>query len=170
MNRVKEDKLSELAVLFERYHIKMYNFFLKLTFDKTASHDLTQNLFYRILRYRKTYKDNNSFKSWVYQMARNVHSDYYKQQKKTHDRFQYVEHYNDSHATPDEPYTEDDFERLDKALSLLKPDQQEILILSRYQGLKYEEISKVCNTTVSAVKVQVHRALKQLKNFYFKQI
>jgi len=167
MNRVKEDNLHELTVIFERYHVKLYNFFLKLTFDKTVSQDLTQNLFYRIIKYRKTYKENSSFKSWVYQMARHVHIDHYNQQKKTTNRFQTVENYNDNLPDDDDTYTEDDFNRLDKALAQLTPEQQEIIVLSRFQGLKYEEISQIRDASVAAIKVQVHRAIKQLRNLYF---
>ena len=69
----------------------------------------------------------------------------------------------------DVPYTEDQFERLDAAMAKLRPDQREILVLSRYQGLKYDEISKIKDLSVPAIKVQVYRALQQLRAFYFKQ-
>ena len=66
-------------------------------------------------------------------------------------------------------YTEDQFQKLDEALAKLSPDQREILVLSRYQGLKYEEISRIKDISVAAIKVQVFRAIKQLRHLYFKQ-
>ena len=45
---VKEGQLSELTELFERYHVPLYNFFLRLTLDEALSEDLTQDLFYRV--------------------------------------------------------------------------------------------------------------------------
>jgi hypothetical protein len=33
MNRVKNGDLTAMAELFERYHVKLYNFMIKLTFD-----------------------------------------------------------------------------------------------------------------------------------------
>src|SRR5258708_39661754 len=88
MLRVKEGYLSELSELFERYHEKLYNFFLKLTFDPAASEDLTQNLFYRIIRYRHTFDATaGTYKSWMYQMARNIHVDFCHQQRKYAHRF-----------------------------------------------------------------------------------
>ena len=170
MNRVKQGDLPEMSGLFERYHVKMYNFFLKLTFDKAVSHDLTQNLFYRIIKYRHTFKDDNSFKSWIYQMARNVHVDYRKQNKRMSDRFENVEEYNEDISEYSVTFSEEEYEHLDKALSKLHPDQLEIIVLSRYQGLKYEEISKIQNSSVANIKVQMHRAIKQLREIYFKQI
>ena len=60
-------------------------------------------------------------------------------------------------------------EKLDKALLQLAPAQREIILLSRYQGLKYEEISKILDVSVPSIKVQVLRAIKQLKGIYFNQ-
>jgi RNA polymerase sigma-70 factor (ECF subfamily) len=171
MNRVKEGNLQDLAILFERYHVLLFNLFLKHTAKKDVSQDLTQNLFYRILKYRSSYKSENSFKSWIYQMARNVHIDYCKRNQKDNERFSQVDEHNPNiPEINDEAFSEDDFGRLDKALSQLDNDQREVLILSRYQGLKYEEISKINNTSVSAIKVQVHRAIKQLRCLYFNLI
>lgn len=169
MLRVKDGALAELSELFDRYHLKLFNFFMKLTFDKTASEDLTQNLFYRIIRYRHTYEGmENSFKPWIYQMARNIHSDYYRQQKKNSEVFRKPEmdheniNSNDSGA-----FGEDDYRRLEWALLQLDSDQREIIVMSRYQGLKYEEISRIRNISVPAIKVQVHRIMKELRKIYF---
>jgi RNA polymerase sigma factor (sigma-70 family) len=170
MKQVKDGNLAGLSVLFERYHMKLFNFMLKLTFDRIVSQDLTQNLFYRIIKYRHTYKPDYSFKSWIYQLARNVHVDYCKQQKKLTDQYTRVEDYDETIPEENATFREEEYERLDKALSRLSPEQKEIIVLSRFQGLKYEEISTIHNLSVPAIKVQVHRAIKQLRQYYFKQL
>ena len=167
MNKVRDGNLSELSELFERYHVRMYNFFMSLTSDKSLSQDLTQNLFYRIIKYRHTYKEQGSFRSWIYRMARNIHIDFCKENKKTLDHFKEMENNSKNIIESEEPYDNENYMNLEKALSQLTPEQQRIIVLSRFQGLKYEEISKIQNTTVAAIKVQVHRALKQLRIIYF---
>lgn len=170
MLRVKDGYLSELTELFERYHVKLYNFFLKLTFDQAVSEDLTQNLFYRIIKYRQSYNfENGSFKSWIYQMARNIHVDYFKEQRKISERVKNINHNHHNISGHEEAYHEDDFEKLNNALLQLQPDQREMIVLSRFEGLKYEEISKMKDISVPAIKVQIHRAIKHLRNLYFKQ-
>src|SRR5215218_9188376 len=83
MYRVKDGQLPELTQLFDRYSMPVYNFFLKLTMDAAASEDLTQNLFYRIIRYRHSFNAaNGSFKAWMYQMARNLHADHCRQKQR----------------------------------------------------------------------------------------
>ena len=168
MKRVKEGNLAELSVLFERYHVRLYNFMLRLTFDRSVSQDLTQNLFYRIIKYRHTFKEDHSFKSWIYQLARNIHIDFCKQQQKAAERYTQVEEYNENFAEEKEGFNEEEYEKLDRAMARLTPEQKEILVLSRFQGLKYEEISSIRDLSVPAIKVQVHRAIKQLREHYFK--
>ena len=189
---VKEGHLSELTELFERYHVKLYNFFLRLGLEKATSEDLTQNLFYRVIKYRQSWQPaNGSFQSWIYRMARNVHADFCKQSRKVpgrpgrrEDAVGGLEGDEGSDEGPaagmgrtpgagmnagDGSYTEEHYSRLDQALANLQPDQREILVLSRFQGLKYEEIARIRESSVPAIKVQVHRAIKHLRNLYFKQ-
>ncbi len=168
MNRVKNGDLAAMAELFERYHVRIYNFMLKLTFDKSVSQDLTQNLFYRIIKYRHTFNSEHSFKSWIFRMARNIHIDYCKQQQKASEQFKQVEEYDMNIGEETSAYDEEDYERLDMAFARLNPDQKEIIILGRFQKLKYEEISSIKDMSVPSIKVQMHRALKQLKEHYFK--
>jgi RNA polymerase sigma-70 factor (ECF subfamily) len=168
MQRVKEGNLADMTILFERYHLRLYNFFLKLTFNKSISEDLTQNLFYRILKYKQTFnKDNGTFKSWIYQLARNVHTDFYKLEKKINNKIKSEEHLNENIPVDEQIFDEDDYNKLEHALKKLHPDQLEIIVLSRFQGLKYEEISKIKNISVSAIKVQMHRTMKHLREIFF---
>jgi RNA polymerase sigma factor (sigma-70 family) len=190
MLRVREGQLSELTELFERYHVLLYNFFLRLTLEKALSEDLTQNLFYRVLRYRRSFEPaSGSFRSWVYRMARNIYADHLRQEQRVPGGVGGSEEgleraagqdvagqdvagqdvAGQDVAGQDVPYTEDQFERLDAALAKLSPDQREILVLSRYQGLKYDEISKIKEISVPAIKVQVYRALRKLRDLYFSQ-
>lgn len=52
---------------------------------------------------------------------------------------------------------------LHRALAALPLESREVLILSRFQNLKYEEVARILDCGVGAVKMRVHRALKELK-------
>lgn len=170
MQHVKDGNLSEMSELFERYNVRLYNYFLKLTRNKLISQDLTQNLFYRMIRYKNTYKNEYTVKAWMYQMARNLHIDYCKEEKRSGELFLSSETYPTDVSDENEGFPEDDYEKLEKSFARLNNEQRELLILSRYQGLKYEEISQIVNQSVPAIKVAIHRAIKQLRGIYFKQI
>ncbi len=170
MYKVKDGQLPELTELFDRYNMPVYNFFLKLTTDGGVSEDLTQNLFYRIIRYRHTFNaGNGSFKSWMYQIARNLHADHCRKKERIGEVIRNVHDYPEDVAEKQEGYKEHDFEKLKTALAGLGPVDRELIVLSRYEGLKYAEIAKMKGMSLSAIKVQIHRALKELRILYFKQ-
>jgi RNA polymerase sigma factor (sigma-70 family) len=93
MQHVKDGNLSEMSILFERYNVRLYNYFLKLTRNKLVSQDLTQNLFYRMIRYKNSYKSEYTVKSWMYQMARNLHIDFCKEERRSEELFLNTENY-----------------------------------------------------------------------------
>jgi len=170
MQHVKDGNLSEMSELFERYNVKLYNYFLKLTRNRLISQDLTQNLFYRMIRYKNSYKNEYSVKAWMYQMARNLHIDYCKEEKRSEGLFLNTDNYPVDISDENDGFPEDDYERLERSFAALNNEQRELIILSRYQGLKYEEISHIVNQSVPAIKVAIHRAIKQLRGIYLKQI
>ncbi len=168
MQKVKNGDLDSLAPLFEKYHVKLYNFFLRLTQNKDLSNDLTQNVFRRIISYRESYDTQWKFRSWMYQIARNVHLKHYQENKFLISDFHEPEHIEQDNKSAIE---ENEFETrkrtLHEALRQLSPEQREIIELSRFQGLKYKEISDITGNTVTAIKVKVHRAMHKLRELYF---
>jgi len=59
-------------------------------------------------------------------------------------------------------------ELLNQALNRLSVEDKELILMSRFQKLKYSEIAEIADTTVGAVKTRVHRAIMKLKVEYFK--
>jgi RNA polymerase sigma factor (sigma-70 family) len=75
MQKVRDGDLAKMAVLFERHHRALFRYFLRLTGNREFSEDLVQDVYFRMLKYRHTYRDGNPFTSWMYQVARNAHLD-----------------------------------------------------------------------------------------------
>ncbi|WP_143774172.1 RNA polymerase sigma factor [Niastella vici] len=83
MKEVQNGRLEAMAVLFDRYQVRMYNYFFKLSFDASQSEDLTQQLFIRALHYRNSFRpEQGHVKTWLYRMAVNLHIDHMKRQAK----------------------------------------------------------------------------------------
>ena len=75
MLQVRNGEVEMLGVLFDRYQAPLFNFYAKMTQDRTVSEDLVQEVFLRILRYRQTYRPGTNFRTWMYQIARNTRLD-----------------------------------------------------------------------------------------------
>ncbi len=167
MNLVKKGDLDRASILFDRYHIKMYNYFLRMNYNKDISQDLTQNTFHRLLKYRKSFNDGLGFKSWIYRIARNVFLDSIKENQV---QFEKIEHQiSESNFTENEQNKKAELEALDMALQELTNEQREIISMSRFQDIKYQEIAEILEISVPSVKVKMHRAMKKLRENYFAQ-
>jgi len=171
MIAVRAGEVARLGDLFERHHRRLYAFFVRLTNQPSVSEDLVQLVFYRILKYRHTYRDEGKFSAWIYHLARKVAADHWRKQAST-------PHATDPADLPDLPdgapdsaeraAGAEDLALLRTALTHLPEDQREVLVLSRLQQVEHKEIALLLETTPGAVKVRVHRALKELRDIYFK--
>ena len=56
-----------------------------------------------------------------------------------------------------------DITRLEAALQQLPAEKREVLVLSRFHNMRYEEIARILKVEIGTVKVRVYRALKELR-------
>ncbi|WNJ17290.1 RNA polymerase sigma factor [Pontibacter sp. G13] len=170
MLKVKAGQMDKLGLLYERYSRALFGYFYRMTGNRSnLSEDLVQNVFYRMMKYRHTFKEDGHFRAWMYQMARNVFADEYRKPNP-------IQHSQDIDTTQIEPdqatgieqqiAQQEEVELLHAALKLLSHEKREVLILSRFQQMKYHEIAEVTNSTEGAVKVRVYRAMQELKRVY----
>jgi RNA polymerase sigma factor (sigma-70 family) len=168
MDKVRGGDLAQLALLFERHRVKLYNFYLRLTRNRSLSEDMVQEVFLRMLKYRHTFRGDGEFTMWMYHIARNVHYDHHS--KPRHEQVAGAEQEEPLAGEPSAHETmekDQDMQLLQKALARMPVDKREILILSRYQGLRYDVIAGILDCSVEAVKVRVHRAMNELRQIFF---
>lgn len=170
MEEVKEGRVERLAVLFERHHVRLYNYFLRLSGNRSLSEDLTQDVFVRILKYKSTFQTGRDFIVWLYAIARNTHLDHLRKNKDMLplDETFHTEQSAPSSAPAGRMERDEEALLLQKALEKLTPAKKEVLILSRFQEMKYSEIADILHCQVGTVKVNVHRALKDLSKIYLR--
>ncbi|UOQ68511.1 RNA polymerase sigma factor [Hymenobacter volaticus] len=171
MLRVKAGEVDRMGLLFERYHRKLFGFLYHMLGRADASEDLVQNVFYRMLKYRHTYTGEGEFRSWMYHLARNVLADHVKKNRhatRHTDVADLAEQISGGTHADERLQKEQEVATLHRALEKLSPENREVLVLSRFQELKYEEIARVLDTSEGAVKVRVHRAMNELKKIYLR--
>ena len=172
MQKVRDGEINKLAVLFERHHRALFNYFVRMTGDKALSEDLVQDVFFRVLKYRHTYQPGTLFAPWMYQIARNAQADSFQKRKVEMTPLDDEERPGlelaSKEADPAESFRRrEDVRLLRRALARLSPEKREVLILSRFQDLKYEQIGEILACDAGAVKVRVFRALKSLGQIFF---
>jgi len=165
MADVQRGDLEKLAVLYGKYNRPLFAFFYKMTSDAQASEDLVQNVFCKILKYRDRFRtDDGAFVVWLFQIARNARIDHYHKNKHLQNASEI-----DDLAVPGPDDPAGDYEKAEKAgrmraaLDRLTDVQREVLILSRFDDLTYEEIAKIMNCRVGTIKARVFRAMETLR-------
>ena len=171
MIAVRAGEIRRLGDLFERYHQPLYGFFVRLTNQPSVGEDLVQIVFYRILKYRHTYRDEGKFSAWIYHLARKVAADHFRKHARTPipaDPVDFHEHPDQDPAPDAQAGTADDLALMRRALARVSHEHREVLVLARLQHLNHQEIARLLDCSVGAVKVRAHRALKELREVYFK--
>lgn len=164
MSQVRSGVGEMLGVLFERYQLPLFNFFYKLTGNRTASEDLVQEVFLRILKYRHSYRSQTGFRAWLYQIARNARVDLLR--RRQHTEVSWEPEMSPGVVPDDSAQQQQESALLYMALQELPEEKREVLVLSRFQDLKYEQIAEIVGCEVSTVKVKVHRALQDLREIF----
>lgn len=167
MEDVRGGKVEKLAILFERHHVALFNYYLRLTGNRPVSEDLVQEVFTRILKYRVTYRGEDRFAVWMYKIARNAHIDFLRRQKETVPLDDQFEEAQSADLVPEERVErQQEAALISRALKRLSPRKQEVILLSRFQNLKYREIAELMECPVGTVKGMVHRAVQELGDIY----
>lgn len=162
MAAVAGGDLNALGVLFERHHQRVHSLCYRMTGDASVADDLVQESFLRILRYSKGFRGRAAFTTWLYRLVRNVCLDHLSAENRSQMRaaVAMAEHQTDARDDHD---ADPRLDALRSALGRLDPDKRDVLVLSRYEGLSYAEIAEICQTTVGAIKVRAHRAMRELR-------
>ena len=163
MVRVQAGETAQLAVLFERYHLPLFRYLLHLTGNRAFSEDLVQECFLRVLKYAASYDPSFAFQVWLYRMARNAYFD------ARHKHRLEINDAETSEIRSPEPIAEEVLARkedsvlLQEALEKLPEDKREVLVLSRFHDLRYEDIGTLLKCETGTVRVRAYRALKELR-------
>jgi len=166
MKKVQAGDLSQMGILFKRHHRDLYGYFFRMTNQQTKSEDLVQTVFYRLMKYRHTYRGEVKFNHWMYTIAKNVWRDTFRKKDPLHQvkEVSALNHHQSQEKGIVEQLAEKDrVNLLRKALLQLTPEKREAIILSRYQGLKYQEIAQLSDCSENAIKSRVQRGLMELK-------
>lgn len=161
--------IKALEELIRRVQKNVYTMFSYLTDKRQDISDLTQEALLKMAKNIKGLKDAKSFKPWLNRIVTNVFYDFIKKQAK-HDNLdldndKLLEIKDKIGCEPGEKCLFSEMEKLIKAALLSLPENLRIVIVLReYEGLSYDDISKITNTTPGTVKSRISRARLKLQN------
>ncbi|MFI5129701.1 MAG: RNA polymerase sigma factor [Chitinophagales bacterium] len=144
------------------YADNVYRFILKNLKHEEDSRDVVQTAFEKMWRNREEI-DPVKCKSYLFTVAYHQMIDHIRKVK----RVQLKEDFNAEARVQDKPVN--NLKKvLEEALSRLGETQRSLVLLKDYEGYSYDEIGKITGLSESQVKVYLHRARVQLKEYLVK--
>ncbi|MEX2574667.1 MAG: RNA polymerase sigma factor [Balneolaceae bacterium] len=164
-------------VIVGRYSPMVFHVVRSFETDEVEVKELAQQIFVKAFEKLGTFRGRSKFSSWLYRLALNHCRDYVKDIRRRTHRFSELEKdgLEDRLADPGKsPYGELKAQEwkqlLSQALGKLNSDYSEPFLLKYREGMSYEVMSERMGVGVSALKVRVHRARKELKTLIEKQM
>jgi len=179
MLRYQQGDARAYEELLGRHYRPVFRYLIRSVRDRDVAEDLLQDVFMRVIRGAKAYRETAKFTTWLYTIAKNTLIDAARKQ-----RFR-------NHQSLDQPLRNDseggatrvDFvrderpegkadrrladrqftETLQDALDRMNPQQREVFVLREFQHLSFSEIAAVVETSENTVKSRMRYALTFLR-------
>lgn len=143
------------------YHSRLRAFIKSRISDSTATDDIIQNVFLKMHSGLASLRDETKLKSWLYQIARNAITDYFRSRKPTVDVSAWL---SQPETDSVEKVTKELSECMQPMIQLLPENYRETIILSEVEGLTQKEVAKLQGISLSGAKSRVQRGRVLLKN------
>jgi RNA polymerase sigma factor (sigma-70 family) len=165
--RQEDTRNYAFNLLVREYQKRLYWHIRKILIDHDDTNDVLQNVFVKVWRNLSGFKGESQLYTWLYRIATNESITFLNQKKKRAgvpldeaSSFLGVSLQSDTYFKGDEIQA-----KLQKAILTL-PDKQRIVFNMKYfDNMKYEEMSKVLETSVGALKASFHHAVKKIESY-----
>jgi len=161
--------MIEFDYLFRKYHRRLLLYTLKFVESESDALDIVQNVFVAIWENGKYKQKEELVQAYLFNSIRNSCLNYLKHQKivqkfenEASIRLLEMEavHYQSGEKSLIES---ENLKQINDAIDSLPDIYKEIIVLSRFEGLKNSEIADQLNLPIRTVETRVFRALSALK-------
>lgn len=167
-----------IKLLIDCYLQEVYLYFLKRTSNSMVAEDLTQETFIKMWRNLKKFDLDKNFRSWLFTIAKNTFIDYLRKNyhkggllkeivfsefEDEEKEMGILNNFVIDHSLIFE--TIDQKEQISKINQILDtlPKNDKKLFEYRLNGLKFNELAKIFNTSVNTIKSRYHRLIQKIK-------
>ncbi|MFT4416208.1 RNA polymerase sigma factor [Fredinandcohnia humi] len=160
------DHLEEsIGRIYEQNYLDVYRFLICFSGNQNDAEDMTQEVFIRVLNNLSNFNKGNNLKTWIFSIAKHVAIDHYRKKRFTsifkEGFFRQLE---SLEKGPNELIEQNESKKFVRdAIFKLKPNYRAVVILRGINEFSIKETSEILQCSESKVKVDYHRALKDLK-------
>jgi RNA polymerase sigma-70 factor, ECF subfamily len=174
LHQSKNGDMAAFEQLIEGYQKKVFNIALRMLGNPDDASEVAQEVFIRVYKSVKNFKEESSFSTWIYRITTNTCLDELRKRKNKehisldedihHEDGDMKRQVEDSRPTPDIIAEKNELRKIVKlAINSLSEDHRIVIILRDIQDLSYEEIAKIVKCPEGTVKSRINRARSELK-------
>lgn len=180
--RLKNGDQAAFRSIVEAWQDMVYNTVLGVVQQPEEAEDVTQEVFIQVFESIGQFKGDSKLSTWLYRIAVTKSLDHLRK-KKRKKRFAFLQSL--FGVNEEEVRQDPDFQHpgialenkekaavLFKAIDKLPENQKAAFTLHKLEGLSYQEVAEVLETTVSSVESLMHRAkgnLRKLLEEYYQK-
>lgn len=173
VERLKKGDEAAFKMIVDTWQDMVYNTSLGIVQSNEDAEDVAQEVFVQVYESIGQFKGDSKFSTWLYRIAVTKSLDHLRK-KKRKKRFAFVQslfgmNEEEVRHEPEFNHPGVSLENKEKAAVLFRaidklPDNQKAAFtLHKLEGLSYQEVAEIMETTVSSVESLMHRAKTNLK-------
>jgi RNA polymerase sigma-70 factor (ECF subfamily) len=169
---VRDGDETSFALLLERHRGPVIHFLHRMVGNAAVSEELAQEVFFRVYKSRASYEPTAKFTTWLYRIATHLALNSIRDRKKEQGHQSLDEQLPDGRTreVPDgvrsveqSMVREVRVREVRSAVDALPEKQRAAVLMHKYEGLGYAQISKVLDCSESATKSLLFRAYETLR-------
>lgn len=164
--RVKEGNIEAFETLFRKYYEPLCNWAFNFVKDADTAEEIVQDFFFNYWKNREVVNIRVSVKAYLYSAVRNASLKYLEKQevqRRYAKRILGESPREEVVLITDEMDARELQKEIDQALASLPERCRVIFKMSRYEGLKYQDIADKLSVSVKTVEADMTRTLKILR-------
>ncbi len=168
INQLQDEKTRRQAFeqIVRQYSQPLYWQIRRMVFSHEDANDVLQECFIKAWNNLAQFRGDSKLSTWLYRIVINETLNFIKRQKE-HVSIDSSEA-NIINQLSSDPYFDGDETalQLQEAISKLPEKQRAVFTMKYYEEMKYEDMSRILDTSIGALKASYHHAVKKISDFF----
>jgi RNA polymerase sigma-70 factor (ECF subfamily) len=155
--------------IFDMYKDRVYALCRHMAGNAEDAEDLAQEVFVSAFQHLNSFRAESAFGTWLYRIVTNHCLNRLRKRRPEMQSFDAMDEIDIAPSAPG-PSPEDMVvrkelnHRMELAVAALPENLRAVFVLGTLEGMRYKEISEICECSEEAVKMRIHRARKQVRD------
>ncbi|MFD1001114.1 RNA polymerase sigma factor [Ohtaekwangia kribbensis] len=153
--------------LFNRYAGKVFRYVMRFVPAEPVAEELMQDVFMKVWNYRENLDASQSFNNFLFRITKNHILNHLRDmQRDVALNKEYRLSLSSFHNAVEESLIHEEYIALaNKAIALLPDKRRSIFIMSRLEGMSYEQIAQALDISKDTVRLQMIKSIKSIREY-----